>query len=247
MRSNNLSLLIVLSIGTLILTDCSQQESKDKPSEKGEVSEPQSAEGTISLFNGKNLDGWVQKNGTATYSVVDGTILGKTSEGSPNSFLCTEEIYGDFELEFDVKVDPGLNSGVQIRSTTREKADGDGRNQLVGRVIGPQVEIESSREEGGEAGFIWREATGDGWMTSTGEKEPVPHKIFKDNEWNHYKIMADGPQIKTWINGQLIENVTNDTTYNEFPKGFIGLQVHGIKEGTGPFQVAWKNIQLRKL
>ena len=45
-----------------------------------------------SIFNGKNLDGWSQKNGTATYRVEDGAIVGKTKEGSPNSFLCSNKL-----------------------------------------------------------------------------------------------------------------------------------------------------------
>ena len=53
----------------------------------------------VKLFDGKTLEGWTQKNGTATYRVKDGTIVGKTSEGSPNSFLCSNKEYGDFELE----------------------------------------------------------------------------------------------------------------------------------------------------
>ncbi|MCH5377549.1 MAG: DUF1080 domain-containing protein, partial [Planctomycetes bacterium] len=44
------------------------------------------------LFNGENLEGWVQKNGTATFRVEDAVIVGETAEGSPNSFLCTEEV-----------------------------------------------------------------------------------------------------------------------------------------------------------
>src|SRR5687768_11077589 len=59
--------------------------------------------GWTPLFNGKSLEGWVQKNGTATYRVEDGMIVGKTSEGSPNSFLATTKEYGDFELKFEVK------------------------------------------------------------------------------------------------------------------------------------------------
>ncbi|MGE3776601.1 MAG: family 16 glycoside hydrolase, partial [Pirellulaceae bacterium] len=42
------------------------------------------------LFDGKTLQGWIQKNGTATYRVEDGTIVGKTNEGRPKSSLCTE-------------------------------------------------------------------------------------------------------------------------------------------------------------
>ena len=45
-------------------------------------------EGFVSLFDGKTLAGWTQKNGTATYRVEGGTIAGQTTKGSPNSFGC---------------------------------------------------------------------------------------------------------------------------------------------------------------
>src|SRR5215211_6669510 len=113
----------------------------------------QEKDGWTPLFNGKNLEGWAQKNGTATYRVDGDTILGKTSEGSPNSFLATTRDYGDFELKFEVKVDDALNSGVQIRSAS--KADFD-----QGRVHGPQVEIATD----GNAGFVYGEGLpGVGW------------------------------------------------------------------------------------
>ena len=56
------------------------------------------------IFDGKTLKGWTQRNGTATYRVEDNAIVGKTKEGSPNSFLCTDKLYGDFDLKFEVKV-----------------------------------------------------------------------------------------------------------------------------------------------
>ena len=199
----------------------------------------------VKLFDGKTLKGWEQKNGTATYEVVDGTIVGTTDDGSRNSFLCSKKSYGDFELEFEVKVDDGLNSGVQIRSREREKTIGDSYNQQKGRVIGPQVEIESSGEKGAEAGYIYGEGTGWGWLTPEDKRDP--HKQFKDGEWNKFRVVAQGPRIQTWINGNMVSDLTHEKAYQEFPKGFIGLQVHGIKPGTGPFQVAWKNIRLRKL
>lgn len=199
----------------------------------------------VKLFDGKSLKGWEQKNGTATYEVINETIVGTTAEGSPNSFLCTTKEYGDFELEFEVKVDQGLNSGVQIRSKTREKTVGEGHNQSAGRVIGPQVEIESSGENGAEAGYIYSEGTGKGWLTP--KDRLIPHNHFKDGQWNQYRIVAQGPRIRTWINDQPVEDLNNEEAYEEFPKGFIGLQVHGIKPGTGPFQVAWRNIRIREL
>lgn len=199
---------------------------------------PAAEENWIDLFDGKTLTGWVQKNGYATYTVEEGTIVGRTADGSPNSFLCTEKDYGNFELVFEVKVDNELNSGVQIRSQTT-----DGSNH--GRVNGPQVEIEAGGENGAEAGYIYGEATGRGWLTPAERLQP--HKHFRDGAWNRFRILADGPRIQTWINDVAIEDLTDEAIFETHPRGFIGLQVHGIRKGTGPYQVAWRNIRLRRL
>lgn len=185
-----------------------------------------------SLFDGKSLCGWTQRNGTATYRVESGTIVGKTNEGSPNSFLCSDKLYGNFELVFEVKVDDKLNSGVQIRSQTKGGPQG--------RVNGPQVEIEACCE----SGYIYGEAAG-GWMTPKDKLKP--HKHFKPGKWNSYRVLAEGPRIQTWVNGSQISDLTHEEKFKSHPKGFIGLQVHGIRKGTGPNEVAWRNIKIREL
>lgn len=189
--------------------------------------------GYTSLFNEKSLDGWSQRNGTATYRVEDGCIVGKTNEGSPNSFLCTEKLYGDFDLLFEVKVDSKLNSGVQIRS----QCVGDVPS---GTVNGPQVEIEPN----GTAGYIYGESAG-GWMTPDDQR--TPHQHFKDGKWNSYRVLAVGPRIQVWINGQQVSDLTHEEKFQSHPKGFIGLQVHGIGAGEGPYEVRWRNIKLHDL
>ncbi len=181
------------------------------------------------LFNGKDLTGWKQINGTADYKVDDGTILGTTKEGSPNSFLCTRRDYCDFILEFDVKVDPRLNSGVQIRSLSKP----DYKN---GRVHGYQVEIDSD----GDAGFIYDEARR-GWL-STERSDPEKRNAFEKGEWNHYKVLCVGDTIVTWVNGTLIADIKDDMT----DCGFIGLQVHSFR-GDTPAWVRWKNIRIKEI
>jgi hypothetical protein len=188
-------------------------------------------DGFVDLFNGKNLDGWEQKNGTATYEVVDDTILGRTVKGSPNSFLCSEKEYGDFELVFEVKVDKGLNSGVQIRSVSKP-------DYKEGRVHGPQVEIEW---DPGESGYLYSEGTKRGWVSPTRTQK----NVFKNEGWNEYRVLADGPRIQTWINGTSIEDIEMPAI--ESRKGFLGLQVHGVKKNAGPFKVQWKNIRIREI
>lgn len=187
-------------------------------------------EGWTSIFNGKNLDGWTQRNGTATYRVKDGAVVGKTAQGSPNSFLCTKKDYGDFELTFEVQVDEGLNSGVQIRSLSKS----DFKN---GRVHGPQVEIESAP---GEAGYLYSEGTGRGWIT-----KPQPIKdAYRNGSWNRFVVRAQGDRLQTWVNGRPIADVRDPESSQE---GFIGLQVHSIKQGTGPYQVRWRDLRVRPL
>ena len=188
-------------------------------------------EGFTVLFDGKTLDGWEQKNGTATYEIVDGTIKGTTAKGSPNSFLCTKKEFSDFDLRFAVKVHDKLNSGVQIRSVSKEDVK-------KGRVHGPQVEIEAAP---GESGYVYSEGTGRGWISPT----QTIKNVIKNGKWNHYRVVADGSRIQTWINGTAVEDI--DCPAVESMKGFLGLQVHGIGKQAGPFDVQWKNIRIKEL
>ena len=188
------------------------------------------------LFNGKTLAGWGVAQGYANYYVEDGAILGRTAEGSPNTFLTSYKHFGDFELKFEVKVDEGLNSGVQIRSHNREWGSR--------RYFGPQVEIETSP---GQSGFIYGEGLNTGWIS----KEPgdgASHNHVKNNDWNEFHIIAKGDTITTFINGKQVTKLKlPGGIYREYPSGSIGLQVHGIKAGTGPFEVRWRNIMIKEL
>jgi len=186
-------------------------------------------DGFASLCDGKTLDGWTQRNGLATYRVEDGAIVGRTAKNSPNSFLCTDKAYCDFELLFEVDVQPGLNSGVQIRSRSSK----DYSNE---RVHGPQIEIETAP---GESGYIYGEATGRGWLSPNRNVKDA----YKNGQWNQYRVLAVGPRIQTWINGVAVADLTDEASST---CGFIGLQVHGVGN-RGPFEVRWRNIKIKDL
>src|SRR5687768_12210977 len=87
------------------------------------------------LFNGKDLKGWKQLNGKAKYEVNNGEVIGTTVTDEPNSFMVTEQNYGDFILELEYKVPQGMNSGIQFRSLSNP----DFKN---GRVHGYQFEVD---------------------------------------------------------------------------------------------------------
>ena len=188
-------------------------------------------DGWQALFNGTDFRGWTQLNGQATYKVKDGVIIGISKMNTPNSFMCTEKDYGDFILEFEVKVDAALNSGVQFRSLS--KAD-----YAKGRVHGYQVEIDPS--ERAYSGGIYDEARR-GWLYPLSQN-PMGRAAFKNGRWNHYRVEAIGNTIRTWINGVNCANLVDDQTAS----GFIGLQVHSIhhKDQEGA-RVMWRNIRIK--
>jgi hypothetical protein len=183
-----------------------------------------------SLFDGKSLQGWVQRGGQATYAVEEGTIVGRTVTNTPNSFLCTDKDYGDFVVELEFKVDPRLNSGVQIRSESRP----DHKN---GRVHGYQVEIDPSARAW--TGGIYDEGRR-GWLFKLEDNEAA-RKAFRPGAWNHLRIEAVGDAIKTWLNGVPAADLRDKMT----PRGFIALQVHSSKEAG--LSVRWRNLRLQDL
>ncbi|MFG0285825.1 MAG: DUF1080 domain-containing protein [Phycisphaerales bacterium JB039] len=184
------------------------------------------------LFDGRSLDGWVQRGGEAVYFVEDGAIVGETRPNQPNSFLCTARTYRDFDLELEFLIDPELNSGIQIRSLSRD----EGGREIV---YGYQVEIDPS-ERGWTAGIY--DESRRGWLYPL-DDNPAAREAFRPGDWNHLRILAEGPHIRTWLNGIPAADLTDDMT----PEGFIGLQVHGVGARTEPLQVRWRNIRLREL
>ncbi|MBK5720664.1 DUF1080 domain-containing protein [Dysgonomonas sp. Marseille-P4677] len=182
------------------------------------------------LFNGKNLNGWKKLNGKAEYKIKDGAIVGISKLNTPNTFLSTNKNYGDFILEFDFKVDNGLNSGVQFRSQSLN-------DYQKGRVHGYQFEIDPAARAW--TGGIYDEARR-GWLYPL-TVNPSARTAFKNEQWNKARIEAIGNSIRTWVNGIPCANIWDDMT----PSGFIALQVHSIgdKEQEGK-TVSWKNIRI---
>ncbi len=194
------------------------------------TAKPIAAQEWMDLFDGSSLKGWTRRSGTAEYRVEGGAIVGTTVAGSPNTFLCTDRFYGDFELEFDVRLENDeLNSGVQIRSHSLP-------TYRDGRVHGYQVEVAAN----GTAGFVYDES-GRGWLSGDRD-DPERRAAFRSGEWNRYRVICLGPTIRTWVNGVQLANIVDDRS----PTGFIGLQVHSV-QGDPHWQVAWKNIRLREL
>ena len=208
----------------------------------GSADQPE--EGWVNLFNGKDLEGWVQRGGKAAYRVEDGQIVGISKPKTANSFLCTKKDYADFILDLEFKVQNPLNSGVQIRSQCFDEPKvvelgGKAIKIAAGRVHGYQVEIDPS--DRAWTGGIYDEGRR-GWLQDLKNNEPA-RKAFKQGEWNKFHIECKGDSIKTWLNGVPVADLKDSVT----PSGFIGLQVHGVKEREDPLEVRFRNLRIKEL
>lgn len=230
-------IISLVAVFSLISGCTSQQASKDK---------------WQNLFDGKTLDGWVQRGGNAKYTVENGVIIGETVLRTPNSFLCTEKNYSDFILELEFQVDEKLNSGIQIRSESKP-------DYKDGRVHGYQIEIDpSTKPYSGNPRNLLADGTtvplsdprswtggiyGEGkrgWLNNLTKNQPA-RSAFKRGQWNHFHIEATGDTIKTWLNGVPAADF-KDKPDELVKTGFIALQVHGAK--TAGMKVKWRNIRI---
>lgn len=196
------------------------------------------------LFNGKDLTGWTQRGGKATYAVEDGAIVGRTAPNTSNTFLVTDRKYGDFILELEFKVDPKMNSGIQFRSTvydepTTVEYKGKTFKFPANRVHGYQYEIDPSARK-------WTAGIYDegrrGWLADLKEK-PEAGNAFKQGEWNRARIEARGDTLRTWINDVPAAELKDDMTLS----GVIALQVHAVGARVEPMEVRWRNIRIQEL
>jgi len=229
------------------MVSCMNGSKNDSKETKGRAS-PMVYE-TVNLLSDELVPQWIQKGGQAKFEVVDGVLVGMSRPNTPNSFFCPPRRYANFELEFEVIcVDPRLNSGVQIRSSDNlkdlnEKMPDANKNRIEkilgkeARMFGPQVEI----DDNGNAGGVWFEV-GRGWLSKPDAERGKT--IYKNDDWNHFRIIANGPRIQVFVNGESITDMVDETTFME--EGYLGFQVHSVGHAE-PSYVKWRNILLMEL
>jgi len=176
----------------------------------------------LPLFSVMPFADWTREGASATFSIetsAGATVLTGTGRDLPaNSFLTSPQPLGDFTLEVEVRIEPGTNSGIQVRSRVEN-----------GRVRGPQVEIDPTPRAW--SGGIYDE--GDrGWMHPLEGREDA-RKAFTIGAWNRYRIECEGPRIRTWVNGTACADWLDAKSL----EGLVAFQVHSGPQAT----VSWRD------
>jgi hypothetical protein len=241
------SVLIIL-VSVVVIT----MAFKNKPAEQN---------GWKDLFDGKTLKGWEVinqdlKNPDAKpdFYVENKMIICNTKLHIESEYLVTEKSYANFMIEYDVKTDTSLNSGLQCRSHVWERdttiiqmaSDNKGKTHQIksprkkGEVWGYQIELDPSSRAW--SGGLYEQGNR-GWIVSLVNNEAA-RKAFKLTDWNHFKVVMNGNRIQTWVNGVLAVDTTDDMSAS----GFIGLQIHRAdKEWQKDKKTMWKNIKIMEL
>ncbi|HEY8748074.1 MAG TPA: DUF1080 domain-containing protein, partial [Tepidisphaeraceae bacterium] len=191
---------------------------------------PDNSGKAVSLFDGKTLAGW--QGDAKFWRVEDGQIVaGKAEDKQPhNDFLATEKSYSNFDLHLKLKLvgtEGFVNSGIQFRSLR----------------VPNNFEMSGYQADAGEGywGALYDETRRD--MVLMPPMDPAAlKKVFKPQDWNDYRVRADGPHIETWINGVKCVDYTEKLP-NIAQDGHIGLQIHG----SGKTVVYFKDITIEEL
>ncbi|WP_291908053.1 DUF1080 domain-containing protein [Chitinophaga sp. CB10] len=173
----------------------------------------------ISLFNGKNLDGW-KIYGTEKWYVDNGELVCESGPDKEYGYLATDKSFKDFELTVVFKQEANGNSGVFFHSSIEGT-----------KITGWQAEVAPPDQH---TGGIY-ESYGRGWLIKP-EKEK--EQYLKMGEWNTMKVRVKGDQVTTWLNGH--EMITLNDAKIGAADGQIALQIHS----GGGIKVRWKSVKL---
>ncbi|MBN1822610.1 MAG: DUF1080 domain-containing protein [Prolixibacteraceae bacterium] len=238
-------LIGLLIVGTAVFTANAQKTNTLTNQEK--------KDGWVSLFNGKNFDGWRQCNGTAMPAnwVIDDnamkvfTMEGKNpGEGSNGDILYGEKKFKNFELSIDWKASKMGNSGIFYNV-----------REVPGKPIyyaAPEVQVldnidaTDNKVASHLAGSLYDMIAAD------------PKTCHTAGEWNTMVIKVENGKVTHTQNGVKVceytlwtpewDKMVENSKFKSFPgftegiskEGFIGLQDHG-------YPIWFRNIKIREL
>ncbi len=201
-----------------------------------ELSREEQAAGFVSLFNGKNLDGW--QGARDTYVVEKGLLICKahgSEDHSTDENLFTSKQYSDFAFRFDFKLQPGANNGVAIRSPLKGNPSKFG---MEIQILDDDADRYKNLAPHQYHGSVYLIAP-----AKRGNLKPT-------GQWNRQEILFNGRNAEITLNGVVIVDVNLDKSgYEKYlhlnsgrtrTKGYIGFLGHGSR-------VEFRNIRIKEL
>jgi hypothetical protein len=188
-------------------------------------------EGFQPLFDGRSLEGWQRFGGKGeAWRVEDGMIV---SQGHGGGWLGTNRDYADFQLRLEFRLSPGSNSGVYLRAPA--DTSHISRTGMEIQVLDEEAPRHRNIQPWQRTGAIYHVAA------------PKPGHLKPTGEWNTLEVLADGPRVRIWLNGEEVVDDRLDShpeLEREHPglkrtSGRIGLQSHNDR-------VEFRNLRIKE-
>lgn len=204
----------------------------------------ESDEGFVAMFNGRDLTGWEGSPGW--WQVRDGDLVAESTPEKP----CERSHYlywktanpADFEMRATYRISGDANSGIQFRSEERPdwdtwgyQADLDSAGLYTGCLYQHDRGLVAQRGE-----RVKINAAGEKTISALGDSDELL-KVVRVDDWNDYRILAEGPNISLWINGVCMCQVEDHQDHFASTRGIIALQMH---QGP-PMKVEFKDLRIR--
>ena len=193
---------------------------------------PEDEEGFISMFNGKNLDGWQGGD----FAVADGLLVCHGHHGGGLAY--TKSQVTNFVMRFEVKLSPGANNGLNFRSRNSQWNEIqilDDSHPLCTNLHPYQVHGSLYGVAPAKRGFL----------------KPV-------GQWNYEEVMADGSHIRVRLNGTVI--LEAELSKLDLDKCLDGTAHPGLRDASGdlgwlghlnmeekPGEISFRNIRIKNL
>lgn len=174
-----------------------------------------------SIFNGNNLDGWQNSDGS-NWSVSDDILH---AEAGPHGWLLTEQSFADYEFEFEFRMSYGANSGVLIHADP---------TLSLGKVNIAEIQLlDTSNPQYSQISA--KASHGSLWQI---EAPHIPTTCLP-GLWYRMLMRVVGSEVTMSQNGRVVLNATLPDDYRRKP-GCIGLQAYGQP-------VSFRNLRVRRL
>jgi len=184
--------------------------------------------GWISLFDGKTLEGWKISENPGSARVQDGMMV---CNGPRAHVFYAGEVqnanFKNFELNVDVKTEPGTNSGIYFHTAYQEEG-----------WPGKGYEVQVNNTQKAHDDYYEFKKTASLYGIRNIYKQLAP-----DNEWFNMHIIVKGQRIQVKLNDVLVVDFTQpESENNKLTGGTFAFQCHD------PNSTAYyKNIRVKPL
>jgi len=196
-------------------------------SQESELREPSQPSQSISLFDGKSLDGWKVNENQKSWSVEDGCIV-CFGERSHLFYEGDRKPFKNFHFKAEVKTTPGSNSGIYFHTKYQEEG---------WPKYGYECQVNVTQKDPKKSSGLYA-------------VKDVSDPGVKDNEWYTQEIIVEGKHVTLKLNGKTMVDYVEPDQKSAFSMNFerrLGDGTFALQAHDPASKVYFRNLSVKRL